>query len=119
MAKKSLQKALALGLTVVLCMGLFSMQAMAVNDEEIIEEEILFDENGLPLVDIQDEPIPITELPAGISGEEDTGIEDLTDAEIPLAAVPQTGDASVVWLALSGIGLSGLLLTGKRYEEEK
>lgn len=125
MAKKSLQKVLAFCLTIGLCMGLFCMQAMAVEaDEEIIiEDEVFLDENGLPLVDIPDEPIPITELPEGVAGPEEPSaetvvIEDLQDSGVPLAAVPQTGDGSILWLALSGTGLFGLLLTGKTCKEK-
>ncbi|MBQ8586036.1 MAG: LPXTG cell wall anchor domain-containing protein [Butyricicoccus sp.] len=120
MAKKNLRKALAFCLTAALCMGLFCMQAMAVNEEIIIEEEIFIDENGLPLVDIPDEPIPITELPEGIEApEEDTVIEDLPDLGVPLAAVPHTGDISSLWLAVSGAGLLGLSLIGEKRGEEK
>lgn len=120
MAKKSLQKVLARCLTFVLCMGLFCMQAVAAEaDEETIVDAVILDENGLPLVDIPDEPIPVTELPAGLPGGEAPGTGELSGAAVPLAVVPQTGDASALGPALSGAFLLGLLLTGKARGKEE
>ena len=51
---------------------------------------------------------------------DDEELEEIPDEEVPLAAVPQTGDASVYFAilsALSGTGLAGLALTKKRDEE--
>ena len=143
MASKRIKKMLALCLAAGLCMSFSCMPAMAVDGEEIIEEEIMLDENGLPLVDIPDEPIPITPLPpevldeapadaeevpeptapseeipdADIADEEIADVEDLPDWDVPLAEVPQTGDVSALWLAMSGAGLLGFSLL--RAEEKK
>ena len=53
--------------------------------------------------------------------EEDVPLEELPEDDVPLAEVPKTGDASVIWFALSalsGAGLMGLNLTKKREDEE-
>jgi len=55
--------------------------------------------------------------------DEDTPLEDIYEEEIPLADVPRTGDMSGLWLALSALSGSGLLvmtqLRKKREEEEE
>ena len=54
--------------------------------------------------------------------EEDVPLEELPDEDVPLADVPKTGDVSVLWFALSalsGAGLVGLNLTGKKREDEE
>ena len=48
-------------------------------------------------------------------------LEELPEDDVPLAEVPKTGDASILWFALSalsGAGLVGLNLTKKREDEE-
>ena len=49
------------------------------------------------------------------------GMEEIPEEEVPLAAVPKTGDASALWLALSalsGAGLAGVSLLGRKKREE-
>ena len=53
--------------------------------------------------------------------EEDPPLTVIEDDPIPLASVPQTGDSSLLFVAmtiLSGSGLAGLALTKKREDEE-
>ena len=60
-----------------------------------------------PVVVIED-----TDVPLAVAG-----AYSIPDEEIPLAVLPMTGDASVIWLFLSmisGFGLAGLTLVDKR-----
>ena len=62
--------------------------------------------------EIGDDDVPMTDLP-----KEDVPLEDIPDEEVPLSDVPKTGDMSGLWLALtalSGSGLAGLTLLGKK-----
>ena len=58
-------------------------------------------------INISDEEIPLTNLP---------------EEEVPLSDVPKTGDLSVLWLALtalSGTGLAGVSLLGRKKQDEE
>ena len=47
-------------------------------------------------------------------------LADIPEPDVPLATVPQTGDASLIWLGLSlmsGLSLAGLILLGKKKED--
>ena len=67
-----------------------------------------------PPVDIPEEPTPLAPLPGeDVTPEQpapdaDAPLTDLPDEEVPKADVPKTGDASLLWLALSGLSGSGL-----------
>lgn len=69
-----------------------------------------------PPVDIPEEPTPLDPLPGeDVTSEQpapapdaDAPLTDLPDEEVPKADVPKTGDASLLWLALSGLSGSGL-----------
>ena len=69
-----------------------------------------------PPVDIPEEPTPLDPLPSeDVTPEQpapapdaDAPLTDLPDEEVPKADVPKTGDASLLWLALSGLSGSGL-----------
>lgn len=67
-----------------------------------------------PPVDIPEEPTPLAPLPSeDVTPEQptpdaDAPLTDLPDEEVPKADVPKTGDASLLWLALSGLSGSGL-----------
>ena len=67
-----------------------------------------------PPVDIPEEPTPLAPLPGeDVTPEQpapdaDVPLTDLPDEEVPKADVPKTGDASLLWLALSGLSGSGL-----------
>ena len=121
MTIKYLKKLAVFCLAVSLCMSCFGTSVMAVNEGEFeILDEFFVDANGRPLVDIPDEPIPITELPeveeepAAEEVEEPEEMDDLAEEEIPLAAVPRTGDCLGLWGAMSAAGLIGLAVRGKR-----
>jgi len=51
--------------------------------------------------------------------EEDPPLIDLEDDDVPLATPPATGDASILWAALSALSGSGLFLTRKKREDEE
>lgn len=76
-----------------------------------------------PPVDIPEEPTPLAPLPGeDVTPEQpapdaDAPLTDLPDEEVPKADVPKTGDASLLWLALSGLsgaGLAVLTLSDRR-----
>lgn len=73
-----------------------------------------------PPVDIPEGPTPLAPLPGeDVTPEQpapapdaDVPLTDLPDEEVPKADVPKTGDASLLWLALSGLsGASLAVLT--------
>lgn len=76
-----------------------------------------------PPVDIPEEPTPLAPLPGeDVTPEQpapdvDAPLTDLPDEEVPKADVPKTGDAALLWLALSGLsgaGLAVLTLSDRR-----
>ena len=78
--------------------------------------------------EIGDDDVPKGEFPGDDDDdteeipEEDVPLEEMPDEDVPLADVPKTGDVSVLWFALSalsGAGLVGLNLTGKKREDEE
>lgn len=66
-------------------------------------------------MDIPEGPTPLAPLPGeDVTPEQpapapdaDDPITDLPDEEVPKADVPKTGDASLLWLALSGLSGAG------------
>lgn len=123
MAFEKIKKLLAVCLAAGVCISLCCMTAAAVDDEEIIEEEIMFDENGLPLVDIPDELIPITQLPTDILDEEpsdaevipeaDASVEEDVDTEdVPAPALPEEEPEDVEDLPDPGVPLADVPQTG-------
>ena len=53
--------------------------------------------------------------------DEDVPTTDLPDEEVPKADVPKTGDAALLWLALSGLsggGLAALTLLDRRKKHD-
>lgn len=70
-----------------------------------------------PLSNIPDEDPPLAELP-----DEDPPLAMLPDEEVPLALLPATGDASALWMvlsALSGTGLVGVSILGRKKRDEE
>ena len=74
-------------------------------------------------VDIPEDPIPLDPGPGeDVAPEQpipdqDVPTTDLSDEEVPRADVPKTGDAALLWLALSGLsgaGLAVLTLSDRR-----
>jgi LPXTG-motif cell wall-anchored protein len=61
-------------------------------------------------------PAPEVEIP-----EEDVPLVEIPEEEVPLVDVPKTGDASALWLmmsVLSGTGLAGMSILGRKKREE-
>ena len=68
-----------------------------------------------PLADIPEAEVPLAAIP-----EAEVPLATLVDEDVPLASVPKTGDISSLWyvlLALSGIGLLGMAINGKKSKE--
>ena len=64
-------------------------------------------------------PAPANTEPAVVDdGDLDAELE-IPDEEVPLAKAPVTGDISVLWLALSGLSGSGMLLLNRKRKEEE
>ena len=75
-------------------------------------EEILDD--SVPLAPMPEPEVPLAPAPA-------PEMEELFDEEVPLAEAPKTGDASALWMilsALSGTGLAGVSLLGRKKRED-
>ena len=74
-----------------------------------------------PDVNIDEEDVPLGELPEEEAEipEEDVPLADLPEEEVPLAMAPATGDAAVIWTALSALSGAGLFLNRKKREDEE
>ncbi len=73
---------------------------------DVPEEEVpLVD---APVVDIPEEEVPLVEAPAEVEIEDD---------EVPLAAVPQTGDISALWYVVTLLSACGLAVLTLRRKE--
>ena len=80
-------------------------------------EETVIGDNDIPLTDLPEENVPLEDLP-----DEEVSLEEIPEEEVPLASVPETGDMSVLWLALtalSGTGLAGVSLLGRKKQDEE
>ena len=65
-----------------------------------------------PTIDIPDGDAPLTDIPT----------TDIPDEDVPLSDIPKTGDISALWLALSalsGTGLAGVSLLGRKKQDEE
>ena len=60
---------------------------------------------------------PATENPDEPAAQ-DEEIE-IPDEDVPLASAPKTGDISALWIALSGISAAGMILLGKKKDEDE
>lgn len=65
------------------------------------------------VIEIPDDPIPDDPIP-GHEGE-----VEILDEEVPLAAVPKTGNLSALWAAISGMSLGGVFLVNRKRREEE
>ena len=72
------------------------------------------DGGGFTPIIIDDEEPPLANLP-----DEEPPLAELPDEEVPLAMAPATGDASMIWMALSALSGAGLFLTRKKREDEE
>jgi len=57
--------------------------------------------------------------PDPLNGEQEIPETEILDEEVPLAAAPETGDISGLWVALSGISAAGMVLLGRKRKEEE
>jgi predicted nucleic acid-binding Zn-ribbon protein len=73
---------------------------------DVPEEEVPLVE--APVVDIPEEEVPLVEAPAEVEIEDD---------EVPLAAVPQTGDISALWYVVTLLSACGLAVLTLRRKE--
>ncbi len=81
----------------------------------------------IPTTDIPDEDEPLTDIPTTDIPDEDEPLTDIPttdipDEDVPLSDIPKTGDISALWLALaalSGTGLAGVSLLGRKKQDEE
>ena len=57
---------------------------------------------------------PVPPAPAVINEE-----IDIFDEDVPLADAPKTGDISALWIAISGISAAGMIILGKKREDDE
>jgi len=50
---------------------------------------------------------------------DETEYEEILDEDVPLGDIPETGDASAIWMAMSALSGAGLFLTRKKREDEE
>lgn len=75
-----------------------------------------------PLTDIPTTDIPTTDIPDEDEPLTDIPTTDIPDEDVPLSDIPKTGDISALWLALaalSGTGLAGVSLLGRKKQDEE
>ena len=73
---------------------------------ELPDVDVPMAEMSEEVADIPDDEVPLAELP---------------DEEVPLADVPETGDKSMAWLLAAiaaGLGLAGMMVTGRKRKDE-
>ena len=76
--------------------------------------------NNPPSIVIPEDPTPLAPMPE-VTPEPTPELEEIPEEDVPLADVPKTGDASALWMvlsALSGTGLAGASLLGRKKREE-
>ena len=79
-------------------------------------------DGDVPLTDIPTTDIPTTDIPDEDEPLTDIPTTDIPDEDVPLSDVPKTGDMSALWLALSalsGTGLAGVSLLGRKKQDEE
>ena len=62
---------------------------------------------------------PATEPPAPATPVVVEGEIDIPDEDVPLAAAPKTGDISALWIAVSSISAAGMIVLGKKREDDE
>lgn len=80
------------------------------DDDDDDEDPIIVSDPDVPLAELPEEEVPLSEEPA----EE---LTELADEEVPMADVPETGDASALWivaLAVSALGLAWTVVSSKK-----
>ena len=79
-------------------------------------------DGDVPLTDIPTTDIPTTDIPDEDEPLTDIPTTDIPDEDVPLSDIPKTGDISALWLALaalSGTGLAGVSLLGRKKQDEE
>ena len=61
---------------------------------------------------LDDPKVPLVPAPGD-------GLVEIPDEEPPLVDVPKTGDASMLWLAMSALSGAGLFLSNKKRKDEE
>lgn len=64
-------------------------------------------------------PAPQPPAPQPMMVNDFGGEIDIFDEDVPLADVPQTGDISAIWIALSGASAAGMFVLGKKREGDE
>ena len=72
-----------------------------------------------PTVPIVDNPVPLANLPDLSDPAADPELFLIEDPDVPLAALPKTGDTAGVKLALFALSLSALMVQLRKRREEK
>jgi LPXTG-motif cell wall-anchored protein len=70
---------------------------------------------------IPEPPVPLNPAPEVEIPDVDVPLVEIPEEEVPLVDVPKTGDASALWLmmsVLSGTGLAGMSILGRKKREE-
>ena len=75
-------------------------------------------ESNDPEQPTKDDPAELVpqDTPAAQAGD---GEIEIADEEVPLADAPKTGDVSAIWIALSSLSAGGMIVLGKKREEDE
>ena len=88
--------------------------------KDVTDEEIVDIKEPTPVIPDPVDPRP-TE-PAPTEDDEPVAQDDeieIPDEDVPLANAPKTGDISALWILLAGISGGGMLLLGKKREDDE
>ena len=100
------------------------------DEEETDEPKTTSDEETVTVTDPvppTTESVPPTTQPTGnydiMVAEDDfyvgeDGLVEIEDEDVPLADVPQTGDMSLLWVALSAVSAGGAVLLNRKRKED-
>lgn len=94
-----------------------SDEVKTAGDEEIVEVKKPDPKPPVQPTEPTD-PEPTETEPKDNPVAQDDEIE-IPDEEVPLASAPKTGDISLVWIALSGLSAGGMIVLGKKREEDE
>ena len=81
------------------------------------EDTVKVEKKTNPVETQPTEPTPTEQIPTEPAAQADE-IE-IIDEDVPLASAPKTGDISNLWIALSGISAAGVILLGRKREEDE
>lgn len=95
--------------------GDYEVTGVTIAKDGVAVEAVAF-ENTTSTTEIPEDPTPTGDKPGDKEGGKDND-EEIFDEDIPLADAPATGDISALWLALSAISGTGLVLCRKKRED--